>query len=62
MITISAYIFGALACLAAQGAIFFLTLTVAAVVAAVRTNQVSKESSNALTVIESKDMPNNRHN
>ena len=45
MITISAYILGALACLAAQGAIFFLTLTVAAVVAAVRTNQVSKESS-----------------
>ena len=48
MTTISAYILGALAMLAAEGAIFFLTLVTAMVLAAVSSTKAKKHgSSNA---------------
>ena len=57
MITISAYVFGAIAMLAAQGAVLFVTLTIVLSVAAIKSTHSKQKASSCADIVE---LPQNR--
>ncbi len=57
MITISAYIVGAIVCLAVQGAVLFVTLTIVLSVAAIKSTHSEQKASSCADIVE---LPQNR--